>query len=161
MQDRRLTPALAVLGVAAASIAIDQVTKTIAQNALADGPIELVFGTRLVLAYNSGAAFSVGAGRSGVFTLLASVTVVALTAYAIWSRPTVARAVMFGLIIGGACGNLVDRLFRGNGGSVIDFMELADWYPIFNVADISLFFGIVLMLVISFREERAERAADG
>jgi signal peptidase II len=98
----------------------------------------------------------VGSGRGGIFTVLAGVTVIALTAYTIWSKQPLSRRIMFGLIIGGAGGNLVDRLFRSNGG-VIDFMELARWYPVFNVADMSLFFGIVLMLVLTFREERDAR----
>jgi signal peptidase II len=156
VQDRRTVAALTSVGVAALSIGLDQVTKTIAQDALRDGPINLVFGTRLVLTYNSGAAFSVGSGRGGIFTVLAGVTVIALTAYTIWSKQPLSRRIMFGLIIGGAGGNLVDRLFRSNGG-VIDFMELARWYPVFNVADMSLFFGIVLMLVLTFREERDAR----
>ncbi len=119
--------------------------------------MRLLLGARFVLTYNSGAAFSVGSGRSGVFTALASVTVVGLIGYALWTRQARARAVMFGLIIGGASGNLVDRLARPNGGRVIDFMEIARWWPVFNVADMSLFFGIVLMVVISFREERNAR----
>lgn len=157
----RVLPAAVVLGVAAGSVLVDQITKTIAQDGLRDGPVDLILGMRFVLAYNSGAAFSVGAGRSGIFTVLASVTVVGLLVYAVVTRPSTARAVMFGLIIGGASGNLFDRLFRGNGGRVIDFIEFARWYPVCNVADVSLFFGIVLMLVLTFREERAARAADG
>ena len=165
VQDRRtespLIPravaAFAPLGVAALSVGADQVTKTIAESALKDGPVNLFLGARFVLTYNSGAAFSVGAGRSGIFTVLASVTVLALIGYSVWSRQPLSRQIMFGLIIGGAAGNLVDRLARGNGGRVIDFIEFARWYPVCNVADVSLFFGIVLMLVLSFREERSAR----
>ena len=105
-----------------------------------------------MLTYNSGAAFSVGTGRSGIFTVLASVTVTLVLAYAVWTHQNRLRAVMFGLIVGGAAGNLVDRLARPNGGRVIDFVELARWYPVFNVADMSLFFGIALMLLLTLRE---------
>lgn len=156
MQDRRTVSALTPVGVAALSIGVDQVTKTIAQNGLSDGPINLFLGMRFVLTYNSGAAFSVGAGRSGFFTVLASIAVVALTAYSVWKRQPLSRQIMFGLIIGGAAGNLVDRLVRSNGG-VIDFIEFARWYPVCNVADVSLFFGVVLMLWLTFREERDAR----
>lgn len=144
--------AAVVVAVAALSVTLDQIAKTIAENELRDRTIELVFGARLVLTYNSGAAFSVGTGRSGVFTVLASITVTCLVAYALWSRQTRLRALMFGLVIGGALGNLSDRLFRPNGGRVIDYIEIARWWPVFNVADISLFCGIALMLLISFRE---------
>jgi signal peptidase II len=165
VQDRRtVTPlsrrvsAAVVLGAASASIVVDQITKTIAEHSLADGPVNLILGARLVLAYNSGAAFSVGAGRSGVFALIASLTICALTVYAVWARHHLAQALAFGLIIGGAAGNLFDRLFRANGGRVIDFVEAARWWPVFNWADTSLFCGVALLLLLSFFEER--HAAD-
>ncbi|HUR77244.1 MAG TPA: signal peptidase II [Acidimicrobiales bacterium] len=146
-----------MLGVAGAAVVVDQIVKTIAENALRDGhEVELVFGARFVLTYNSGAAFSVGAGRSGVFTVVASVTITALLAYALWLRQRPLQAVSFGLIIGGAAGNLCDRLLRDNGGRVIDFVELADWWPVFNVADVALFFGVAVMVLLSWRDGRDE-----
>ncbi len=157
MTSRRVTAAL-VVGVASLSVAIDQIAKTIAENNLRDHSVDLVLGARFLLTYNSGAAFSVGTGRSGVFTVLASVTVTLLLVYALWARQSRLRAVMFGLIIGGAAGNLVDRLFRPNGGRVIDFVEIARWWPVFNVADMSLFFGIALMLFVSLREPDPSRS---
>jgi signal peptidase II len=151
--DRRVSAAV-ILGVAAAAVVIDQIVKTVVQNALDDGhSVELAFGARLVLTYNSGAAFSVGAGRSGVFTVLASVTITGLLAYALWIRQRPLQALSFGLILGGAAGNVADRLFRDNGGRVIDFIEAADWWPVFNVADISLFCGVALLLLLSLRDE--------
>jgi signal peptidase II len=163
VQDRRTvspvsrrTSALIILGAAIASVIVDQITKSIAQSALADGPVRLVFGARLVLTYNSGAAFSVGAGRSAVFTVIASATISALTLYAFWVRHRPAQAIAFGLIIGGAAGNLADRLVRGNGGGVIDFVEIAHWWPVFNWADTSLFCGVGLLLVLSFLDGRDE-----
>jgi signal peptidase II len=163
VQDRRTvtplsrrTSAAVILGAAVASVIVDQITKSIAERSLTDGPVGLIFGARFVLTYNSGAAFSVGAGRSGVFTLLASVTICALTAYALWSRHRLAQAIAFGLIIGGAAGNLVDRLLRANGGRVIDFVEIARWWPVFNWADSSLFCGVALLLLLSFLDGRDE-----
>lgn len=163
VQDRRTvtplsrrTSAAVIVGAAVASVIVDQITKSIAEHSLADGPVGLIFGARLVLTYNSGAAFSVGAGRSAVFTVLASVTICALTAYALWSRHRLAQAIAFGLIIGGAAGNLVDRLLRANGGRVIDFVEVARWWPVFNWADSSLFCGVALLLLLSFLDGRDE-----
>jgi signal peptidase II len=152
----RRTSAAIILGAAGASVAVDQITKTIAEHSLADGPINLILGARLVLTYNSGAAFSVGAGRSAVFTVIASVTICALTVYALWLRQRLAQAIAFGLIIGGALGNVVDRLFRSNGGRVIDFVEAAHWWPVFNWADASLFCGVALLLLLSYFEGRDE-----
>jgi signal peptidase II len=163
VQDRRTvapvarrTSAAIILGAAVASVIVDQITKSIAEHSLADAPIGLPFGARLVLTYNSGAAFSVGAGRSAVFTVIASLTICGLTAYAVWARHRVADAIAFGLIIGGAAGNLFDRLLRANGGRVIDFVEIAHWWPVFNWADTSLFCGVALLLVLSFRDGRDE-----
>lgn len=150
MLARRRSAAI-ILAVATVSVVVDQIVKSIAESGLRDGPIELIAGARLVLAYNSGAAFSVGAGRSGMFTVLVSIVITALVGYALSARHNLLQAVSFGLIIGGAAGNLFDRLFRDNGG-VIDFIEIARWYPVFNVADISLFFGVGLMLLLAFRE---------
>jgi len=134
---------------------IDQIAKTIAENGLSDRTIELGFGPKLVLTYNSGAAFSIGSGRSGFFTVVASITITVLFAYAVWLRQRPLQAAAFGLILGGAAGNVVDRLARDNGGRVIDFIQLARWWPVFNVADMALFFGVALMLLVSFREQKA------
>jgi signal peptidase II len=151
--ERRITAAI-VVGAAVVSVAIDQIVKTMAENALRDGhSVELIFGARLVLTYNSGAAFSVGAGRSGVFTVLASITISVLLVYALWLRQRPLQALAFGLVLGGAAGNLFDRLFRGNDGRVIDFFEIADWWPVFNVADVSLFCGVALLLLLNLRDE--------
>jgi signal peptidase II len=151
---RRRSAAI-IVAVAVGSVVIDQITKTIAEHALRDGPIDLIAGARLVLTYNSGAAFSVGSGRSGIFLVVPTIVVCGLFGYALWARHNLWRAVAFGLIVGGAAGNVVDRLFRDNGGRVIDFIEGARWYPVWNVADMSLFFGILLMLWVSFREPRS------
>jgi signal peptidase II len=152
----RRTSAAIILGAASASVLVDQITKTIAERSLMDGPIGLIFGARLVLTYNSGAAFSVGTGRSAIFTVIASITICALTAYAVWTKHRPLHALAFGLIIGGAAGNLVDRLARSNGGRVIDFVEITRWWPVFNWADTSLFCGVALMLVLSFLDGRDE-----
>jgi len=152
----RRTSAAIIIGAAIASVVVDQITKSIAESALGDGPVRLIFGARLVLTYNSGAAFSVGAGRSGVFTLVASLTIAGLTGYALWAKHRPAQAIAFGLIIGGAAGNVFDRLFRSNGGRVIDFVEIAHWWPVFNWADTSLFCGVALLLLLSFLEGRDE-----
>lgn len=138
----------------AVCLTLDQVVKSIVENSLRDGhSIELIFGARFVLTYNSGAAFSVGAGRSGFFTVMASIVVTVLFIYAVWARQRVAQAVAFGLILAGAGGNLFDRLFRDNGGRVIDFIQAVDWWPVFNVADIWLFCGVAVMLVMALHED--------
>ena len=72
-------------------------------------------------------------------------------------KPTRLAVVAFGLIVGGAFGNLVDRLVRGPGwgrGGVIDFIDVQVW-PVFNIADSALSIGVVLMMVNLVRLSRA------
>jgi signal peptidase II len=60
-------------------------------------------------------------------------------------------AVALGLVLGGAVGNLADRLVRGNGGAVIDFIDF-QWWPVFNLADVAISCGAVLLVLRSLRE---------
>ena len=91
---------------------------------------------RLRLIFNPGAAFSLGTGATSVFTIIQAVVSVAIVVVA----PRVGRlrwAIGLGLVLGGAIGNLTDRLTRAPGfgvGHVVDFLELPNW-PVFNIAD--------------------------
>ena len=140
------------VAVAACSIAVDQATKTWAEHALADRTIHLVWTLRLALTYNSGAAFSIGRGYGPYFMLAG---VVALIVVLSFGHRTLLRstlmAVALGLVVGGALGNVVDRVLRDNAGTVIDFIDLR-WWPVFNVADSCLSVGGVLLVLSGLRE---------
>jgi len=119
-------------------VVVDQLSKAWAVEALTGrGRVDLVgdlFGLRLTR--NPGAAFSLATGATWIFTILATIVVVIIARIArdLGSR---AWAITLGLLMGGATGNLIDRLVREPGfarGHVIDFFELPH-YPIFNVAD--------------------------
>jgi signal peptidase II len=147
----------AFLGAAAVVVAIDQLTKHWALNALDDGPIDLVGSLRLNLVFNDGAAFSLGSGRS---TLIAVVGI-AVAAYLFhlgWRADRLRWAAGLGVLLGGALGNLFDRALRAGdgvlGGHVVDFVDL-QWWPVFNVADMALWVGIGLLLLSSPRDERS------
>jgi signal peptidase II len=99
---------------------------------------------------NSGAAFSIGTSVTIVFTLIALGVIVAIlrTARRLRSIPW---AITLGLLLGGATGNLGDRLFRSPGflrGDVVDWIELPHW-PVFNVADSSIVCGGVLAVLLA------------
>ena len=135
-------------------MALDQLTKHWALQALDDGPIELIGSLRLKLAFNSGTAFSVGEGRGGLISLLGLV-VVAVLLRSVASWPGRLPALIGGLVAGGAVGNLLDRLLRDGGdgvlaGHVVDFIDL-QWWPVFNVADIGIVGGALALAVLSFR----------
>jgi signal peptidase II len=103
---------------------------------------------------NYGSAFSIGQGRGALISLLALVIVVVLLRSGRYAtRPLSALAI--GLVVGGAIGNLADRLFREGdgflGGGVVDFLDL-QWWPIFNVADSGIVVGAILLFFTQLRE---------
>lgn len=134
---------------------IDQVTKIWAVSSLADGSIEGPFGSSLRLVYNRGSAFSIGEGLGPLFGILAIVVSVAM----FWIvRHVENRWVVFGLALiqGGAIGNVIDRLFRDGdgflGGAVIDFLEIGDWWPVFNLADVAIVVGGAIVALLGSRD---------
>lgn len=158
-QDARVRPLALVLLVAAGVVLLDQLTKWWAQQVLAprlaagDGPID-VLGPLLRFTYaeNTGAAFSIGTGFTWIFTAIAAVVVVIVIRV---SSQLTSRAWAFALggLLGGALGNLVDRIFRAPGpgrGFVVDFIALPN-FPVFNVADMAIFFSAIGMVVLSWR----------
>ncbi len=132
-----------------AIVAIDQLTKAWAVSALADGP-KHVIGDLVVfdLARNSGSAFSRFQGYTPVLAVLAIVITVFLARSL---RQTTDRwmLVCLVLVLGGALGNLVDRLARSPGflrGHVVDFVAVG-WWPVFNVADSCITIGAIILIV--------------
>ncbi|PZR55452.1 signal peptidase II [Xylanimonas oleitrophica] len=151
--SRRLVVATALL--AAVVLAADQLTKWWATAALTlgDAPVPLVGDLlSLRLIYNPGAALSIATGYTWVLTLVVIGVVVAIvrTIRRLGSR---GWAVALGLLLGGAVGNLVDRLAREPGfarGHVVDFIDYAGFF-VGNVADIAIVVAAVLMVVLSVR----------
>jgi signal peptidase II len=140
--------------VAVTAFALDQVTKWWAEDALADGQPRQVIGDLLQfrLVYNPGAAFSTGTSYTALLTLVALTVIVVVIRLApkLQSR---GWAIALGLILGGALGNVTDRIFRDPApfrGEVVDFLELPNW-PIFNVADCAITVAAVLFVVLSLR----------
>jgi signal peptidase II len=133
-------------------VGLDQLTKSLALSDL-HRPVHLIGPFGLALAFNSGAAFSLFTGATAAIVVLALVVVGLLGALA-WRTRTAVMAVALGLILGGALGNVADRLFRGHGGSVVDFVTLSH-FPTFNVADASITIGAVIVVaLIAFRPAR-------
>lgn len=140
--------------VAAAVFVADLVSKTVVVATLSDrAPLRLLGGLLTLRELrNSGAAFSIGTSVTVVFTLIALGVIVAIlrTARRLRSIPW---AVTLGLLLGGAAGNLGDRLLRSPGflrGHVVDWIELPHW-PVFNVADSCIVCGGVLAVLLAAR----------
>ena len=152
-----------LLAVAAGIFGADLVTKTIVVATLSDrAPVRLLGGLlTLRVLRNSGAAFSIGTSMTAVFTLIAVMVIVSILRTARRLR-SLAWAVTLGLLLGGATGNLGDRLFRSPGplrGHVVDWIELPHW-PVFNVADSAIVCGGILAVLIAARGIRLDGARD-
>ena len=163
MQEHGVGPAIAgrrraglVAAVAAVVIAVDQLTKTWAAHVLADRDIDLFWTFRFHLARNRGAAFSLNFASGGVTAILAIVVVIVLITVG-RSLNTRVGVLSLGLVLGGALGNLVDRLLRDGrgflGGAVVDFIDF-QWWPVFNVADAAVTIGGVLLVLTSAKEAK-------
>jgi signal peptidase II len=145
---------LALVVVAVPVYVADQVTKWWAVAHLQPGqPRELIGSVlQLNLTRNSGAAFSIGTGATWILTAIACSVVlfVMVTARRLGSR---GWALALGLLLGGALGNLTDRMFRAPAtgrGEVVDFLQLPH-YPIFNMADSAIVSAAVLIAVMALR----------
>jgi signal peptidase II len=137
------------VGVVAVVVLVDQLTKSWAVDRLATGPIHLVWRLDLALTANTGSAFSLFQGATVLIVLIALVLVGALLVM-VWRSPTMARAAILGLILGGALGNLADRFFRGDHGAVVDFVDFHG-FPTFNVADSCITVGCILLALSILR----------
>lgn len=156
---RTITPLAA--SVAAVAVAIDHATKWWALNELADRDIDLIGSLRFNLVHNDGGAFGIGGRFGNVFGIAAIVAVLLIvrTGGSFGSRWSQAG---IGLVLAGALGNLLDRVFRAGdgflGGDVVDFID-PQWWPVFNVADICLYVGAGLLIVTAGRDTGDQRAA--
>ncbi len=144
----------ALFGVAALAYALDITSKTLVVHHLEHRPAIELLGSYLQLdaVRNSGAAFGIGQGMTIVFTLIALIVigVIARLARRLYSVPW---AIALGLLLGGALGNLTDRLFRAPGtfqGAVVDFIAPKD-FAVFNLADSAIVCGGILIVWLSFR----------
>jgi signal peptidase II len=148
------------VAVAAVVVAVDQLTKAWALDRLDGGrDIDLFWTLRLHLTFNSGMAFSRGRGLGPVIGVVALVVVVMLLS-SLRRSGSVLATVAVGAVVGGAAGNIADRLFRSDDGflqgHVIDFIDL-QWWPVFNVADVGITVGGALLLLSAALGERHRR----
>ncbi len=155
-------------GVVALVLLLDQLSKWWAVERLCDAPycpeyvdraIDVLWTLRFNYAENTGMAFSRGAGGGRVIALFVIAIVVVLVAFARRMTSTL-QLVLVGVVIGGALGNLLDRIFRAHGGTflsgaVVDFIDV-QWWPIFNVADACVVVGGIALALTGLREPRSD-----
>jgi signal peptidase II len=147
-------PVRLLLAISLGVILLDAVTKLVVVAKLSGrAPVTLIPNVlELRLTRNAGAAFSIAGGATILFTLVA-VGVVVLVARTARRLRSAGWAVVLGALVGGAVGNLLDRVFRAPAplrGHVIDWIYLHHW-PIFNIADSAIVCGGVLAVILSAR----------
>ena len=135
------------MALAAIVVVLDALTKQWALATLKDDPIELLGPVRLALTYNTAGAFGLGGAVVPFLALGALVLVIVMvtTGSATTRAPA---AVALGLVLGGAFGNLADRVVRDPGllrGAVVDFVDVGFW-PVFNLADTAITCGCLVLL---------------
>jgi signal peptidase II len=160
----RYLPHFLVFGLAALVVVADQITKSLIRANLA--PFEtyaplpaLADFFTLIHTTNTGAAFGMFKAGGNLFTLIAVIVVGAILYY--YPRIPLGQTgvrIALGLQLGGAIGNLIDRLLYG---PVTDFIFF-HWYnllnaPIFNLADLSITSGVIVLVLLMWQEHRAER----
>ncbi len=144
-------------------VALDQLTKALVLRTVEPGESIDVIGSllQLTLVRNTGAAFGLFRGASGLL-VLASLAGLGFFGLVIARRPPILTAFAAALIAGGALGNLLVRAFRPwpFRGAVVDFVDFRFW-PAFNVADMAVTVGAALLLLGSFTERGDTERHDG
>jgi signal peptidase II len=145
-------------------LVLDVVSKLIVVHTLSGHPpIRLLGGfLTLLLLRNSGAAFSIGTSMTIVFTAIAAAVIVYILRAARKLR-SLPWAITLGLLLGGATGNLGDRIFRSPGlfrGDVVDWIEWPHW-PVFNLADSAIVCGGALAVLLALRGVRLDGSREG
>lgn len=149
-------------GMAGAITAADLITKRVAAVSFAEEPLTVIPGV-LWFNYveNPGAAFSLLQNAGPFLAVAAGVAVVVLLASLRNPRPLV-EVIAFGMVAGGALGNLVDRVARAEGfldGRVIDWIQFPN-FPLFNIADSAVTVGVALLFVTAWTRRDSEAGAE-
>jgi signal peptidase II len=138
--------------VMAAVIALDQATKALVRSGVAIGDRDGVFpGVEIVHVRNEGVAFSRFSGGGTVVAVIVGAALLALVAYFVTHLDKPLVWLPTGMLLGGALGNVIDRI---RDGAVTDFIKLPGW-PAFNVADIAITGGVLVLLYVTERPRHA------
>ena len=150
---------LLIVGLVLFVVVLDQITKALVVEHLADGPLSIVGDSvEFRLSRNPGGAFSILTGFTPLLALLAGIVAIVLVRFAQRAKDPIV-VVALSLVLGGALGNLADRVFRAPGflqGEVVDFVRVGT-FPSFNVADSAITIGAVLLLVWGWRDRDEHR----
>jgi signal peptidase II len=140
-----VTPAARAALVAALTVAADQAVKALVRGTIdRSEEIHLILGIKLVNVRNRGIAFGMLSGGGALLVIFALIALTALLVFFVRHRDRPLVWLPTGLLIGGAAGNLIDRVREGG---VTDFLDLPAW-PAFNLADTAITFGVLTLLYV-------------
>jgi len=140
-----MRPASRAAALALGIVAVDQIAKALARGAVARGDSERVLpGIELVNTRNTGVAFGLFDGAGWIVTAVTVVALIGLLAFFAVNRDRPLAWLPTGLLLGGAVGNMIDRL---GGDGVTDFIKLPGW-PAFNVADVCITAGVIALVFV-------------
>ena len=151
-----------MLAIAVVIAGFDQVTKSLIRGKIAIiGTIEVIRGFfEFSYSENTGAVFGTFQGRNGIFIIVGLLAIVFIFIYYSRFKENTWMKISLGLILGGAVGNLTDRLFFG---SVTDFIRIrlthSFWWPNFNIADSGVTVGAIILIIVLFKDSyKAEKS---
>lgn len=143
-----------IIIIAALTILIDQLSKYFIVNNLLPGQsIPIIRGFfHFTHTQNIGAAFGILPGRHLLFVIITIISIVLVLIYYFrFKERRIILQVALGLQVGGAVSNLIDRIFKGG---VTDFIDFR-WWPIFNLADVAIIIGAILLIYVFWKGERS------
>lgn len=147
---------IAVIGILV--ITLDQVTKVIVAGNEALHSVTIIEGFfHITYCENTGMAWSLLSGYQALLSIVAAVAIGVMIWYVIDKRPDKITTIGLSMMIGGAAGNLIDRLMLGYVRDFLDFYPFGYDFPVFNVADSALCIGVGLLFIAILLEEKEEK----
>ena len=133
---------------------IDQLSKLLASSYLINNSIN-IFDNFFNLKYatNTGAAWSILSGHQIILSIISIALIIVIFMFKKNFKSNVRNDIAFSLLYGGICGNLIDRVIHGYVIDFLDFKIFSYDYPIFNIADIAIVLGIILIIIAIFKGE--------
>lgn len=144
-----------VVIIAGIIVALDQISKYLIQSNLDFHHVEIIKGFfSLTYAENTGMAWSLLSGKQAFLSIVSAIAIGVMIWYVLFKNPDKLTKFALSLMIGGAIGNLIDRVFLNYVRDFLDFIIFGYDFPIFNVADSALTIGVILLFIAAIKEEK-------
>lgn len=144
-----------ILTIAMVTLVIDQITKSIIGNIIKLGTTKQVIKDffYLTTVHNNGAAWGLFSNKTIFITLGTIISFFVIYKFIYGFKKNTRNNIAFGLVLGGLAGNLVDRLLLGYVRDFFDFIIFKYEFPVFNIADIAIVIGVILLIIAIFKGE--------